>query len=205
MRRVLLSAATAFVLLAPGVRLATAATISVGSPIVVSATTIAVPIEITDAAAVTFWQFDLLYDPTDLQINTTCDLFSGDPYCSLLTGPVTEGEFFSSLSSFNVFTPGFITLDPTTFAQAGLLLAVNDTFGGDLPGPSGSGVLAYVEFLVLGDGTSAITVVNPVVSASPVPEPATLTLLMTGIGMLGAASRKRRSSARRHSARPFQA
>jgi hypothetical protein len=78
------------------------------------------------------WSFSLTYNPADLQINDPATL---DP--SGLGRPVTEGEFFSSLSPFNVFNPGFITLDPITLEQAGLLLAVNDTFGGDLPGRGG--------------------------------------------------------------------
>src|SRR6266446_1154627 len=51
-----------------------------------------VPIEISGAVELTFWQFDLLYDATDVQINTACDP-SSDSYCSLFTGPVTEGPF----------------------------------------------------------------------------------------------------------------
>lgn len=152
-----------------------AAVISVGTAIPVAPNTIAVPIEITDALNVNFWQFDLVYDPIDLQINTSCDPFSGDIYCSLFTGPITEGEFFGSLSPFNVFNPGFVTEDPPG-QQAGLLLAVNDTFGGAPPGPSGSGVLAYVEFLVIGAGNSTISVANPIVLS--IPEPTTLALLL---------------------------
>ena len=167
--------------------------IFVGSPIPLSPTAVVLPIEITGAVALTAWQFDLAYDAADLQINTGC--FSGDPYCGLFTGPVTEGEFFGALSPFNVFNPGFITEDPATFQQAGLLLAVNDTFGGTPPGPSGDGVLAYVQFLVVGDGTSEVRVLNAAVSEEPVPEPATLTLLTTGLGVLGASRWRRRGRA----------
>ena len=152
-----------------------------------------VPIEITGAANVNFWQFDLAYVATDVQINTSCDPFS-DPHCDLLTGPVTEGPFFGSLSPFNVFNPGFISLNPVTLAQLGDLFAVNDTFGGTPPGPSGSGILAYVEFVTTanGTGTSPITVNNGS-TVSPVPEPATLALLISGLGLLGAGGVARRA------------
>ena len=98
-------------------------------------TTFVVPIDITGAVDLTFWQFDLSYDASDVQINTGCDPFS-DPYCSLFTGPVTEGPFFGSLSLFNVFNPGFILLDDITLEQLGQLIAANDSFGGSLPGRS---------------------------------------------------------------------
>jgi hypothetical protein len=150
-------------------------------------TTFVVPINITGAADLTFWQFDLAFNATDVQINTGCDPFSGDPYCSLFTGPVTEGPFFGSLSPFNTFNPGFISLDSVTLAQLGQLIAVNDTFGGSLPGPSGNGVIAYIEFVTTatGSGTSPITVQNGS-TTSGVPEPATLALLLSGLALLGA-------------------
>jgi hypothetical protein len=89
------------------------------------------------------------------------------------------------VSPFNTFNPGFVTLDPITLQQAGSLLAVNDTFGGALPGPSGSGVLVYVEFLVIGTGNSPITVGNPVVT-SAVPEPTAFALLLVSTACVGA-------------------
>jgi hypothetical protein len=125
------------------------------------------------------WQFNLTYDASDVQVNAGCDPFVGDPYCSLFTGAVTEGEFFSSGTPFNLLNPGFIDLDPVSFEQTGLLFAVNGAFGGSPPLPSGNGTLAFVEFRVLGDGSSAITVDGSVVSS--VPEPATLALLTTGL------------------------
>ena len=148
-------------------------------------TTFVVPIDIAGAVALTSWQFDLLYDAADVQVNVGCDPFS-DQYCGLLTGPITEGPFFGSLSPFDAFNPGFILLDGVTLAQLGKLIAVNDTFGGSLPGPSGAGVLAYVEFITTENGTgeSPITVQNGS-TISSVPEPATFALLSCGLLMLG--------------------
>ncbi len=159
-------------------------------PPYVGSTVFVVPIEISGAADLTFWQFDLLYDATDVQINTSCDPFS-DPFCSLFTGPVTEGPFFQSLSPFNVFNPGFILLDGITSEQLGNLIAVNGTFAGSLPGPSGDGILAYVEFITTANGTgqSPITVTNVSTTSSAAPEPTTLALLVVALALL----RSRRS------------
>jgi hypothetical protein len=160
---------------------ARAATISVGTRITLSPTVFVVPIEISDAVNVTSWEFDLTYDPLDVQVNTACDPFSGDVYCALLTGPVAEGDFFADGAPFNVLNPGFVDLDPTTLIQTGLLFGVQGAFGGVPPFPSGSGVLAFVEFTVLGEGTSPIAVNGSTASASEVPEPGTLALLASGL------------------------
>ena len=160
---------------------ARAATISVGTRITLSPTEFVVPIEISDAVDVISWEFDLTYDPLDVQVNTGCDPFSGDVYCSLLTGPVTEGDFFASGAPFNLLNPGIPILDPTSFEQIGLLLAVQGALGGMPPFPSCAGVLAFVEFTLLGDGTSPIEVNGAAVSA--VPEPGTLALLASGLLM----------------------
>jgi hypothetical protein len=156
---------------------ASADAIVVGARIDLSPTTFALPIEIVDGVDVSSWAFSLTYDASDVQVNTGCDPFSGDPYCSLLTGPVTEGAFFASGAPFNLLVPGFVDLDPVTLAQAGLLFGVNGAFGGLGPLPSGSGTLAIVEFTILGDGSSVIEVDGPVTTVS---EPATLMLLAMG-------------------------
>lgn len=151
-------------------------------PLYAAATTFVVPVEITGAADVNFWQFDLAYDSADVQIVTSCDPFS-DAYCNFDGFGVTEGPFFGSLSPFDVFNPGFVLLNGAL--QTGRLLAVNDTFGGATP-PSGAGILAYVEFTELTDnGTAAsIAVANPS-AVSAAPEPATLAMLASGLLLLG--------------------
>jgi hypothetical protein len=176
---------------------ASAATISLGAHIVLAPDLFVVPVTIAGGTNVAAWQFDLSYDPLDLQVHTACDPFRGDVYCSLFTGPVTEGEFFASGSPFNVLNPGFVGLDPATFAQTGLLFGVNGAFGGSPPAPSGDGVLAYVEFLKVGRWPSDVTLDNPVVTEIPpevsVPEPGTLALLATGV-LLTRRRRFRRTS-----------
>jgi hypothetical protein len=169
----------ALVLVAGAPRAVNATTISVGTRIPIDATTFAVPIDITAGVNVIGWQFDLTYDPTDVQVNASCDPFGGDVYCSLLTGPVTEGNFFAAGAPFNLLNPGFIALDPITFAQTGSLFGVNGAFGGSPPAPSGAGSLAFVEFTILGSGTSPISVNGSATSLSEIPEPSTLLLVGT--------------------------
>jgi hypothetical protein len=186
----------ALMIVAAAPRLASATTISVGAHIPIDLTTFAVPIDITAGVNVIGWQFDLTYDASDVQVNVGCDPFGGDPYCSFFTGPVTEGDFFASAAPFNLLVPGFIQLDPVTFAQTGLLFGVNGAFGGSAPFPSGNGTLAFVEFTIIGNGNSVITVNGSAISDTTVPEPGTLALLATGMLLprarrwLGRASRR---------------
>jgi PEP-CTERM motif-containing protein len=168
-------------LLAGSATQGTAATISVGTTIPISPTTFALPIEIAGAVNVSSWEFDLVYDPTDVQVNTSCDPLGGDIYCSLVSGPVTEGDFFASAAPFNLLNPGFVALDPLTFEQTGHLFGVNGAYGGGPPGPSGDGILAFVEFTLIGDGDSPITVVGNTISDATVPEPGTIALVATGL------------------------
>jgi hypothetical protein len=158
-----------------------AATISVGTRIPISATEFALPVEIVGAGELTGWEFSLLYNPTDVQIDTGCDP-SIDAYCDLFTLYTTEGDFYAAGVPFNVLNPGSVLLDLVTLEQTGTLLAAQGLYGGPLPAPSGDGVLAYVRFITLGDGESPIQVVDSVVTeAAPVPEPSTLLLVTLGL------------------------
>lgn len=180
----------ALLLLLGGARETSAALIA-GTRIPLTETTFALPIEVTDAIGLSEWTFDLTYDPTDVLINTACDPFSGDAYCSLFTGPVTEGSFFASGAPFNLLVPGFIALDPVTLAQTGSLFGVHGAFGGIPPAPSGNGILAFIQFTLLGGGDSPIDVDEG--GVTPVPEPGALVLLMTGLMILAAMVRRARS------------
>ena len=186
-RTMLAGLAFSLVLILSPAQAAAVATIEVGD-YTVPATPLEpflVPIVITGAENVDFWQFSLSYDPTDLRINDPAVL-------DFLGRPVTEGDFFLNQSLFNAFNPGFILLDLSN-EQIGTLLDVNNRFGGSIQGVSGDGVLAFVEFVAIGDGSSVITVTNPTVTSSAVPEPAALLLTATGLLMLRLRNLRRRT------------
>ena len=116
---------------------------------------------------------------------------------------VTEGPFMSAFGT-TFFTPGVI--DNVT----GLISLVADAYVDLPPDPSGSGVLANIEFTALAPGVSTLTFANVfvndldsgfqttngqvTVTGRAVPEPTTLTLLGLGLGVaLGVHARRRRS------------
>jgi hypothetical protein len=149
-------------------------------------TVFVVPVEITGAVGLTSWQFNLTFIPTDVQINTGCDPTT-DPFCDSIFGPITEGPFFSSKAQFPpFFDPGFI------FNSTGLLDSVAGAWQDPPPGPSGNGILAYVEFISTANGTgeSPITVTGTLTASAP--EPTTLVLLASGLLLLGGRRRLRR-------------
>jgi hypothetical protein len=200
-RRLLICATLVFTLLSSGaiVRDAYAiATISLGTRITIDANTFALPIQITDGVQVTDWSVGLNYDATDVQINTACDPFSGDIYCSLLFGPFTEGDFFASGAPFNVLTAGVVELDSTTLQQSGVMFGFNGAYAGFPPAPSGDGILGYVEFIIIGTGNSEITPTNATITSAAVPEPSTLLLFASGLLMLQVGRTSRRMPGKNH-------
>jgi hypothetical protein len=162
-------------------------------PPYLGSTVFVVPVEITGAVELLSWQFSLVFDAADVQINTGCDSSGGDPYCDPIFGPVTQGPFLASVASFPpFFDPGFI------FNDLGLLDAVAAAWQDPPPGPSGAGILAYVEFITTGTGTgrSPITIVGAATTSTSVPEPATLILVTGGLFLLAGRRLARRVQAR---------
>ena len=112
---------------------------------------------------------------------------SDDPAALDVFGrPVTEGAFFAAGAPFNLLVPGVIVLDNSTLQQTGTLFGVEGGTAAPIPALSGSGVLAYVEFVTTaaGTGNSTIRVTDPVTATAVVPEPSALLLLGSALGAL---------------------
>jgi Cohesin domain/PEP-CTERM motif len=148
--------------------------------------TFTIPVSITGATDVTSWQFDLAYIPSIVKASS-----------------VTEGPFMSAFGT-TFFTPGVIN------NVTGLISLVADAYVDLPPDPSGSGVLANIEFTALAPGVSPLTFANVflndldsgfqttngqvTVTGRGVPEPTTLMLLGLGLAAaLGVHSRRRRA------------
>ena len=74
--------------------------------------------------------------------------------------------------------------DEPIFNTTGILDDVNGAYSGIAPGPSGDGVLAYVEFTTISTEAPNVRIEEASVT-SAVPEPATLGLLASGLALLG--------------------
>ena len=161
--------------------------VSVGSATVGVGDLVTIPVFIDEATDLTFWQFDLAFDPAVVEATT-----------------ITEGPFFSAFGA-TLFVPGVID------NGAGLLSLVADAYVGLPPNPTGDGVLAEVQFLALASGTSQLVLSNVFLNLSAqgfeiengqitvtgpappaVPEPATLVLMTSGLALLAARHRVRR-------------
>jgi len=149
--------------------------------------TFIIPISIADATELTSWQFDLAFNPTIVNVSS-----------------VTEGPLMSSFG-LTLFGPGAID------NIAGLISLVTDSYIDLPPEPSGSGVLADIEFTALAPGVSRLTFSNVFVNdldegfratngqitvggTSVVPEPASLISLAGGLALLSLLLGKRKSN-----------
>lgn len=110
--------------------------VSVGSGGGLAGSSFTVPVFITGASTLGAWQFDLHFDPLLLRIQS-----------------VTEGAFLSALGP-TLFSPGVAD------DAAGTLTLVTNAFAGLPPEPSGAGVLANIEFIALGGGSSELALAN---------------------------------------------
>ncbi len=165
--------------------------VNVGSVTVGVGDLVTIPVLIDDATDLTFWQFDLAFDPTVVQANT-----------------ITEGPF---LSVFGATLFGAGVIDNGT----GLISLVTDAYVDLPPNPAGDGILAEIQFLALMPATSPLVLSKAFLNLSPqgveiengqitvtgpttptVPEPATLVLLTSGLALIGSRYRKRRRSSR---------
>ncbi len=151
-------------------------TITAGSAIVNVGDTFDILISISSPVEVDSWQFDLSFTPSLLKANS-----------------VTEGPFLSSSGAkLTLFTPGVIN------NVAGAISLVADSFSDLPPGPTGSGVIADINFTALAPGVSPLTLSNVflndldsgfqttngqvTIRGAAVPEPMTVALLAMGLG-----------------------
>ena len=131
------------------------------------------------------WQFDIAFNPAVLSANN-----------------VTEGGLFSSVGVF--FSPGSID------NAAGTITFIGDSLSGPGPGISTNGTLAQISFTSIGSGNSGIDLANVIlldsglndvaatssgaeVTVTATPEPGSILLLVTGIGV-GCFLKRRRSA-----------
>ncbi|SRR5258706_2641879 len=135
-----------------------------------------VPVEISGAANLQTWQFDLLFDNTVVEEVDTGDGSSGIYGAEFVPGDPNTISFILSGFPFN-------------------FLGEVDTVAGEYPslltGPSGDGILAFIVFDFLPDqedSNPGFSIANATVQQQ-IPEPGTLVLLASGLTLLGARRR----------------
>lgn len=134
------------------------------------------PIEVTGAAALAFWQFDLSFDNTVVGVVDPLDGTAGI-YGGRFTPPDAVSQAF--------------ILSGLPLNSLGLVDDVAGSYPGLLTGPSGDGVLAYVLFEFLPDQAGNdpdVRVANR--GVTQVPEPAAAALLL--LSLTGVCARRHR-------------
>ncbi len=149
--------------------------------------TFTVDIDVNNVADLYDYQFSLVFDPAYLQADS-----------------ITEGALFANTGD-SFFSPG--TIDNSS----GTVALTYDTLFSPGPGVAGPGTIATAQFTALSNGTSSIGIspssdlilqdsqgntldvtaqsANVTVGASPVPEPATVSLLLIGLVFMAIVAR----------------
>ena len=135
--------------------LAGGAVISVGSCNIYVNFSCEIPVSISNASDVFAFQFDATFAPR-----------------ILLLSAISEGNFLSTAGS-TIFSPG--TIDNV----AGIAAGTADALAGNVPGASGSGVLANLSFGTLRPGTSAVSLSNVILLDSTLTDIPFTTLIGT--------------------------
>jgi hypothetical protein len=139
--------------------------------------TFLVPVEISDAANLQLWQFDLLFDNTVVQEVDPFDGSAGIYGAEFTPGDANTLSFILGGFPFNIF---------------GLVDDVAGSYPALLNGPSGDGVLAFVLFEFLpGQENNAPNFRIENATVQQIPEPATVALLAVALLIFGFAHRRR--------------
>ena len=136
--------------------------------------TFLVPVEISGAANLQNWQFDLLFDNTVVE-----EVDPGDGSSGIYGAEFTPGD----ANSMSFILSGF------PFNSLGIVDTVAGSYPSLLSGPSGDGVLAFILFEFLQGQTGNdpnFSIQNAVVQELQVPEPGTLALLAGALALLAA-------------------
>jgi hypothetical protein len=141
--------------------------------------TFLVPVEISDAANLQLWQFDLLFDNTVVEEVDPFDGSAGIYGAEFTPGDANTLSFILGGFPFNIF---------------GLVDDVAGSYPTLLNGPSGDGVLAFVLFEFLPDqenNNPNFQIENTTVLQ--IPEPATVSLLAAALLIFGFTHRRMNS------------